>query len=116
MNPAIASCSEGQEAGSWSAKPREEDQAEPRGCDRLDLDRLAGYSGPMGLSKDLLLEAEKSRARVGSMTPTESLRAAALLRDVKPSLETGRQRELAEELAREFEERAAVHTSASPPS
>lgn len=37
------------------------------------------------------------------------LRAAALLRDVKPRLASDRQRTVAEEMARRFEERATAH-------
>jgi hypothetical protein len=44
------------------------------------------------------------------MTPESSLRAAALLRDVEPRLRGDRQREVAEEMARRFEERAAARS------
>jgi hypothetical protein len=62
---------------------------------------------PVALSIDLLRRVEESRARVDAMTVDECLGTAALLRAGVARLETDRQRELAQELATEFEERAA---------
>jgi hypothetical protein len=67
----------------------------------------------MPVGDELRLRIEESRRELHQMTPQESLAAAALLRDVKPILETDRQRELAEELAGEFEARAAAQPSRS---
>lgn len=48
-----------------------------------------------------------ARAEVAAMTPERCLGAAALARRVKPMLTSERQREIAEQLAREFEAQAA---------
>jgi hypothetical protein len=66
----------------------------------------------MAVSEDLRQVARESAWRLASMTPESSIRAAALLRDVKPRLATDQQR-VAEEMARRFDERAAAQ---SPPS
>jgi hypothetical protein len=47
------------------------------------------------------------------MTPEETLAVAHMVREVKPTLPTGRQRELAEEAAIRFEKRAAAHVPRS---
>jgi ribosome recycling factor len=58
--------------------------------------------------------AEESRLRLASMTPAECLRTAAMLREVTmPRLTTTRQRELAEELAQDFEQRAVLNRDRS---
>lgn len=44
------------------------------------------------------------------MAPESSMQAAALLREVKPRLAGDRQRRVAEEMARRFEERAAARS------
>ncbi len=48
------------------------------------------------------------------MTPESSLRAAALLREVKPRLANDQQAIVAEEMARRFEERAVAYSEPSP--
>jgi hypothetical protein len=49
------------------------------------------------------------------MAPESSMQAAALLREVKPRLADDRQREVAEEMARRFEERAAAGSRSALP-
>lgn len=51
-------------------------------------------------------EGEQHKRWLASLTPEANLRSAALLREVMPKLPTVRQRELAEEMAGEFEQRA----------
>jgi hypothetical protein len=50
----------------------------------------------------------EARAELAAMSPEECVGCAGLLRDVKPSLTSERQREIAEEIARDFEARAAA--------
>lgn len=64
----------------------------------------------MTVSESLRRGAEESAERLASMAPETSMQAAALLRDVKPRLADDRQREVAEEMARRFEERAAARS------
>jgi hypothetical protein len=59
------------------------------------------------LSEDLNAAVEAARREAAEATPEHNLRAAALLREAKPLLNTERQREIAEELAVEFEARNA---------
>jgi hypothetical protein len=61
----------------------------------------------MTVSKESSRLAEESDRRLAAMAPEAHLRAAALLREVMPRLADGRQRELAEAMARRFERRAA---------
>jgi hypothetical protein len=61
----------------------------------------------VALSEDLRRSAWGSARRLAAMTPESSLRAAALLREVKPRLVNDRQAIVAEEMARRFEKRAA---------
>ncbi len=65
----------------------------------------------MALDEELRVTIDESRERLAAMSPGENRRAAALLRDTKPLLYTGRQRELAEELAAEFEQSADAQPS-----
>ncbi|HUA73914.1 MAG TPA: hypothetical protein VL988_04080 [Solirubrobacteraceae bacterium] len=51
-------------------------------------------------------EVEECERELASATPETNLRSAALLREVMPKLTSVRQRELAEEIAKEFEQRA----------
>jgi hypothetical protein len=67
----------------------------------------------MAVSEDLRQVARESTRRLASMTPESSIRAAALLRDVKPRLASDRQRNVAEEMACRFDERAAAHSRPS---
>jgi hypothetical protein len=70
------------------------------------------YPPPMAVSEELRRGAEESAQRLASMAPESSMRAAALLQEVKPSLASDRERRVAEEMARSFEERAARSGSA----
>lgn len=69
----------------------------------------------MTVSEVLRRGAEESAERLASMGPESSMQAAALLRDVKPRLADDRQREVAEEMARRFEERAADRSRSALP-
>jgi hypothetical protein len=71
------------------------------------------YPLPVAVNEDLRQGARESARRLASMTPESSSRAAALLRDVKPRLASDQQRNVAEEMARRFDERAAAHSRAS---
>lgn len=55
-------------------------------------------------------ETEEIERRLASRPPEAHLRSAALLREVVPQLRAARQRELAEELACEFEQRALAQS------
>lgn len=55
-------------------------------------------------------ETEATERRLASRPAEAHLRSAALLREVVPKLETARQRELAEEMAQEFEQRALAQS------
>lgn len=83
------------------------------GADRYG--RATEYAVLHGMDDDLRRSVEESRQRLEAMTPEQNLAAARLARDAKPRLATDRQRELAEEAAKRFEERAGAHTSPSPP-
>ena len=67
----------------------------------------------MAVSEDLRQVARESARSLASMTPESSIRAAALLRDVKPRLASDQQRNVAEEMARRFDERAVAHSRPS---
>lgn len=69
----------------------------------------------MAVSEDLQQIARESTWRLALMTPESNIRAAALLRDVKPRLASDQQRNVAEEMARRFDERAAAHSRPSSP-
>jgi hypothetical protein len=69
----------------------------------------------MAVSEDLQQVARESARRLALMTPESSIRAAALLRDVKPRLASDQQRNVAKEMARRFDERAAAHSRPSSP-
>jgi hypothetical protein len=69
------------------------------------------YALSVALSPDRRQLAGNARAELEAMTPEASLRCAALLREVKPTLGTERQNEIAEELALHFEQRAGVDPS-----
>lgn len=60
--------------------------------------------------EQLRYEAEASERRLALLPPAVSRRTASMLREVKPLLETARQRELAEEMAQEFEQRALAQS------
>jgi hypothetical protein len=66
-------------------------------------------------SEDLRRGAEESARMLASLAPESSMQAAALLRDVKPCLADDRQRVVAEEMARRFEERAAARSRSALP-
>jgi hypothetical protein len=55
-------------------------------------------------------EVEESKRKLASLAPEANRRNAALLREVMSKLATARQRELAEEMAGEFEQRALVQS------
>jgi hypothetical protein len=61
----------------------------------------------MTINEESCRLAVESDRRLATMAPEAHLRAAALLREVTPRLADGRQRELAEAMARRFERRAA---------
>lgn len=67
------------------------------------------------MDEDLQRSVEEARREFEGMTPEKSLAVARLVRKAKPRLETERQRELAEEMASRFEQRAAAHASPSRP-
>jgi hypothetical protein len=67
----------------------------------------------MAVSEDLRRRARESAESLASMTPESCLRAAALAREVKPRLAGDRQRDVAEEVARRFEERAFARSRSS---
>ncbi len=67
------------------------------------------------MDEDLRRSVEESRKRLAAMTPEQNLAAARVARDAKPLLATDRQRELAEEAAKRFEERAAQSSPAPRP-
>jgi hypothetical protein len=56
---------------------------------------------------DVLRRIDARQADLDAMTPTECRGTAALLRDSRQRLTSDRQRQLAEELAQEFEALAA---------
>ena len=61
----------------------------------------------MAMSPEQLKGVDESRQRLAAMSPEESRDMARWLRDeVAPGLPTERQRELAEQSARRFEQRA----------
>jgi Skp family chaperone for outer membrane proteins len=66
--------------------------------------------------EDLLALIEKREGELEAMSPEACRESAALLRDTQSRLATERQRELADEIAREFEARAAAQRSPSPSS
>jgi hypothetical protein len=76
--------------------------------------RLTEYAVPNVMDDDLRRSVEESRQRLAAMSPEQNLAAARLARHSMPRLATDRQRELAEEAAKRFEERAAAHISSSP--
>jgi hypothetical protein len=55
-----------------------------------------------------------ARRELAEATPEQNRQAAALLREVRPKLTSQRQREIAEEMAKRFEERAAVARRIQP--
>jgi hypothetical protein len=68
-----------------------------------------GWGGEYSRSMDTegnRRERERHQRWLASLTPEANLRSAALLREVMPKLPTARQRELAEGMAGEFEQRA----------
>jgi hypothetical protein len=67
----------------------------------------------VAVSEDLRQCARESERKLASMMPDSSIRAAALLRHLKPRLASDQQRTVAEEMARRFEERAAAHSRPS---
>jgi hypothetical protein len=67
------------------------------------------YSWPMDTA-EARRETEMIERRLASRPAEVHLRSAALLREVVPQLRTARQRELAEELACEFEQRALAQS------
>jgi hypothetical protein len=69
----------------------------------------------MAVSEDLRRGAEESARRLASMAPESSTQAASLLREVKPRLADDRQRGVAEEMARRFEERATASSRSALP-
>jgi hypothetical protein len=69
----------------------------------------------MAVSADIRRGAEESARRLASMAPESSMQAAALLREVKPGLADDRERGVAEEMARRFEERAAARSRSALP-
>jgi hypothetical protein len=69
----------------------------------------------VAVSEDLRRGAGESARTLVSMVPETSMQAAALLRDVKPCLADDRQRGVAEEMARRFEERAAARSRSALP-
>lgn len=69
----------------------------------------------MAVSDDLRLSAEESARGLASMAPESSMQAATLLREVKPRLASDRERGVAEEMARRFEDRAAARSRSALP-
>jgi hypothetical protein len=61
----------------------------------------------MIVDPELTEMATEARRRLEAGAPEQNLAAATLLRDTKPLLKTKRQREIAEELALDFEKQAA---------
>ena len=58
-------------------------------------------------------KAEEGERRLASATPAVNLRTASMLREVKPMLKTARAREIAEEMAQEFEQRAVAQSGSA---
>jgi hypothetical protein len=70
--------------------------------------RVWRYSAFMALSADQLKQVDESRQQLADMTPEQSRDVARWLRDeVAPELPSERHRELAEQSASRFEQRAA---------
>jgi hypothetical protein len=67
----------------------------------------------MAVSKEVRKLAEESDRRLAAMAPEAHLKAAELLREVMPRLADGRQRALAEAMARRFEGRGAQRSMSS---
>jgi hypothetical protein len=67
----------------------------------------------MTISNESCRLADESNRRLAAMAPEAHLKAAELLREVMPRLANGRQRALAEAMARRFEGRAAQRSLSS---
>jgi hypothetical protein len=59
------------------------------------------------LSEETRAMVAAARHELAEATPEQNRRTAALLREVRPKLTSRRQREIAEDIAKKFEERAA---------
>jgi hypothetical protein len=66
----------------------------------------------VALTQELLERIEEREKRVEAMTAQECVTAASMLRQAKPRLGTNRQRELADEMASQFEAQAATKARA----
>ncbi len=60
------------------------------------------------LSQETRAFLAAARRELAEATPEQNRRSAALLREVRPKLTSQRQREIAEEMTKRFEERAAT--------
>jgi hypothetical protein len=71
-------------------------------------DKEAIAQGRADLAAGRLTPLGEIKRELAEKTPEQNRRAAALLREVRPKLTSQRQREIAEEMAKRFVERAAV--------
>jgi hypothetical protein len=69
----------------------------------------------MAVSEELRRAGAESARELAAMEPESSMQAAALLRDAKTRLTHDRERVVAEEMARRFEERAAARSRSALP-
>jgi hypothetical protein len=67
----------------------------------------------MGLEPGLVQRIAERDRRLEAMTAEACIATASMLRDAKPRVQSDRQRELAEEIAAEFEARAATRAASS---
>lgn len=75
--------------------------------------RSERYAWNVAEIKDLLERIEDRDRELEAMSPEACREAAAVLREAKSRLTSERQRQLADEIARDFEARAAAHGSRS---
>ncbi len=68
---------------------------------------------PVAIDQELVQRVEEREKHLQEITAEECAAAASMLREVKPQLGTDRQRELADEMAAEFEARAATGARAA---
>jgi hypothetical protein len=66
----------------------------------------------MRSDEELERECAKSEAQLHALSPSDCIATAALVREMKPIVKPGRQREMLEEAAVRFERRAALKTGA----
>lgn len=63
------------------------------------------------LSEETRAAVAAARRELADATPEQNRQAAAFTREVRPKLTSQRQREIAEDMAKRFEERAAARST-----